>query len=57
MKTQRVSQDSLVDEVAGVETEEEEMESDMVNCVCGLRETNGLMIQVGNMWFNDTGGK
>ncbi|XP_059174390.1 PHD finger protein 20-like isoform X2 [Physella acuta] len=45
VKPQRVSQDSLVDEVAGVETEEEEMESDIVNCVCGLRETNGLMIQ------------
>lgn len=38
-------QDIVPDESAGVETEEEDVESDIVNCVCGLRETNGLMIQ------------
>lgn len=39
-----MSQDSTAEESTA---EEEEMEADVVNCVCGQRETNGLMIQVG----------
>ncbi|CAL1530605.1 unnamed protein product [Lymnaea stagnalis] len=38
-------QDNIPDESVSVDTEEEDVESDIVNCVCGLRETNGLMIQ------------
>lgn len=29
-----------------VEPEEVAVEADLVNCVCGITETNGLMIQV-----------
>ncbi|KAH9489976.1 hypothetical protein Btru_035421 [Bulinus truncatus] len=39
----RCSQDAVHGDM--VETEEEEFEKDVVNCVCGQRETNGLMIQ------------
>ena len=46
-KHSRSSIDSNVTESSVVETEDEEDGNEVVNCVCGFYETDGLMIQVG----------
>uniref|UniRef100_A0A0B7AM32 C2H2-type domain-containing protein n=1 Tax=Arion vulgaris TaxID=1028688 RepID=A0A0B7AM32_9EUPU len=45
VRQSHTQQDSLTEESVAVDTEEEDIESDVVNCMCGQRETNGLMIQ------------
>ncbi|CAG5125332.1 unnamed protein product [Candidula unifasciata] len=45
-KQPHMSHHSATEEFVAVDTEDEDMEADVVNCVCGLRETSGLMIQV-----------
>ncbi|BFZ20919.1 hypothetical protein BsWGS_23958 [Bradybaena similaris] len=44
-KHAHAAHDSAMEELVAVDTEDEDMEADVVNCVCGLRETSGLMIQ------------